>query len=140
MSRSGLGALKVLAGAVLASACARETYDVADLQIDVEAPLPTDAETLHICVSGVGELEQGAGNGRAAFPGLRAGEAVDVSVDVFDEGGTLLASAGPIRLDDATPYVATPLLDPAVPCVANGGVAAEGTDSWLLALRFLEAT
>ena len=81
-----------VAGAALAlllTGCARETYDVADLQIDVGAPLPAAAETLRLCVSDHGTLERGAGNGRMAFPGIRAGEAVDVTIDVYDDAGAL---------------------------------------------------
>ena len=34
--------------------CATTEYDRADLQIFVAAPLPPDAEKLHICVGGFG--------------------------------------------------------------------------------------
>lgn len=119
-------------------ACARETYDVADLQIDVEAPVPADAETLRVCVSDHGTLERGAGNGRMAFPGLRAGEAVTVWLDVYDDAGALLAVAGPAELSADAPYTTTALLPPGEPCEAGGALAAEGADSWLLALRFEE--
>ncbi|MDP2314075.1 MAG: hypothetical protein Q8P41_14330 [Pseudomonadota bacterium] len=122
----------------VASGCGRESYDVADLQLDVDAPLPADAEVIRVCVSDHGTLERGAGNGRVPFPGLRAGEPVEVSLDVYDADGALIASAGPAPLDADTPYTTTPLLEPGARCVANGAIAAEGTDTWLLALRFLE--
>lgn len=118
--------------------CARETYDVADLQLDVSAALPADAEVIRVCVSDHGTLERGAGNGRVPFPGLRAGEAVHVSLDIYDADEALIASAGPAPLDAAGPYGTTPLLAPGTPCVANGALAREDADSWLLALRFEE--
>ena len=118
--------------------CARETYDVADLQLDVTAALPAGAELIRVCVSDHGTLERGAGNGRVPFPGLRAGEAVHVALDVYDADGALIASAGPAPLDEESPYATTPLLAPGTPCVANGALAREGADSWLLALRFEE--
>lgn len=129
-----------LIGALLAllPGCARETYDVADLQVDVAAPLPDGAETLRLCVSGHGTLERGAGNGRMAFPGLRAGEPVDVSLDVYDDAGVLLASVGPARVDGDAPWTTTPLLPPAEPCAAGGAIAPEGAETWLLAVRFEE--
>lgn len=120
------------------SGCGRETYDVADLQLDVLAALPSEAELIRVCVSDHGTLERGAGNGRVPFPGLRAGEAVLVSLDIYDGDGAFIASAGPAPLDAAAPYGTTPLLGPAAPCVANGALAREGADSWLLALRFAE--
>ncbi len=121
-----------------ASGCAGEAYDVADLQLDVGAPLPDGAEVLRVCVSDHGTLERGAGNGRVPFPAIRAGAAVEVTVDVYDVDGALIASAGPAPLDGETPYTTTPLLDPGTPCVANGALAPEGADSWLLAVRFEE--
>ncbi|MDP2309531.1 MAG: hypothetical protein Q8P18_26145 [Pseudomonadota bacterium] len=125
-------------GALPLSACEREVYDVADLQLDVAALLPADAEVIRVCVSDHGTLERGAGNGRVPFPGLRAGESILVSLDIYNADGALIASAGPAPLDAAAPYATTPLLDPGAPCVANGALAREDADSWLLALRFEE--
>ena len=51
-------------------------YDPVDLQLDVDAPLPTAAETLHVCVTGAGELSAGAGNGRLAPPTPRRSAAL----------------------------------------------------------------
>ena len=118
--------------------CAREAYDRADLQIDVTAPLPAGAETLRMCVSDHGTLERGAGNGRMAVPGVRAGATVDVWVDIYDADGALLAGAGPAPLDGDTPWTTTPLLTAEAPCEAGGAIAPAGDDTWLLALRFEE--
>jgi len=124
--------------AALCGACARESYDVADLQVDVTGPLPEGAELLRVCVSDHGTLERGAGNGRVPFPGIREGEPVTIMLDVYDADDVLIASAGPAALDADTPYTTTPLLPPGEPCVANGAIAREGAASWLLALRFAE--
>jgi hypothetical protein len=132
------GSIRLFIAVPLLSGCGRVDYDVADLQLDVAGPLPDGAETLHVCVSDVGELEQGAGNGRAAFTGLRAGEAVDVTLDVWDADGNVLASAGPATLDGDTPWASTPLLAPAEPCTAAGGRAPDDAETWLLAVRFVE--
>lgn len=118
--------------------CEVETYNVADLQLDVAAPLPAGAETLVVCVSDHGTIARGAGNGRVPFPGIRVGEAVDVTMDVVDADGVLLASVGPARLDADAPYTTAALLDPGAPCSAGGALADEGADSWLLAVRFEE--
>lgn len=61
---------------LLALGCAGETYDVADLQLDITGPLPAAAETMRVCVAGVGILDLGAGNGRAAFTGIPIGDPI----------------------------------------------------------------
>lgn len=123
---------------LLFAACARETYDVADLQVDVTAPLPAAAENLRMCVSEHGDLRVGAGNGRMAFTGIRADTQVVVTLDVLDEDGALIASMAPASLGPDVRYTTTALLDPAEPCTAEGDIAEAGADTWLLALRFEE--
>jgi hypothetical protein len=123
---------------ILLLGCASEAYDVADLQIDVDAPLPADAETLRICVAEHGALERGAGNGRMAFPGLRVGETVTVSGEVHDADAAVIASFGPVDVDADAPWTTTPLLPAASPCRAEGALAGADEESWLLAIRFDE--
>lgn len=128
-----------VAAALLVAGCAREAYDVADLQLDVDAPLPDGAEKLHVCVDGAGELERGAGNGRVAFTGLPEGVPAVVRLEVYDVDGVMLAAAGPVTLDADAPYATTPLLDPGDRCVdAGDDRAPEDAPSWLLAVRFHE--
>lgn len=123
----------------LLAGCARETYDVADLQVDVTAPLPADAETLRLCVTGVGTMETGAGNGRAAFTGIPADVPVELSLTVLDAAGGVLGGAGPVTVDAAAPYATTPFRDGAEPaCAAEGERVAEGEPDQLLAVRFAE--
>lgn len=126
--------------AVLALAgCATEAYDAADLQVDVAAPLPAAAETLRLCVRGAGLLETGAGNGRAAFTGLPAGEPTELSLTVLDEAGGVLGGAGPVTVDTGSPYTSTPWRAGAEdPCDAEGDRVAAGEPDWLLAVRFAE--
>lgn len=123
--------------------CGRVDYDVADLQLDIAAPLPADAETLHVCVVGAGELSRGAGDGRLAFTGLPAGDPATVIVEASDDAGTLLGRTGATVLDADAPWVTTEWvttgwLPPGEPCVDAGAPAPAGSDTWLLALRFEE--
>ena len=119
--------------------CAGPSYDRADLQLDVAASLPADAERLRVCVVGSGVVTQGAGNGRAAITGLPADEPADVTVVVLDDADRVLASAGPTRLDGEAPWATTPLDTPGADCDDPGSPAAAGNATWLLAVRFDEA-
>lgn len=131
--------LRLAALALGLGACARVEYDVADLQLDVEDPLPDAAETLHVCVEGAGELTQGAGNGRAAFTGIPTERPAVVVVEVYDVDGVMLGRTSPVELDATTVWRTTPLLDPtAEPCADAGERVPEGDEDWLLALRFAE--
>lgn len=111
---------------------------MADLQIDVAAPLPADAENLRMCVSDHGDLTIGAGNGRMAFTGIRAETEIVVTLDVLDAYGTLVASMAPASLGPDIRYTTAELLDPEVPCTATGDIAEAGAETWLLGLRFEE--
>ena len=133
-----IGAAGVLLAAALGAGCASEDYSPADLQLDVEAPVPDAAETLRVCVSGRGVHEQGAGNGRAAVTGLTADVPAEVQVQLLDADGTLLGQTSPVVLDGTTPWAAAPLSPADGPCQADGAPAPEGTDTWLLAVRFEE--
>ena len=124
---------------VLLGGCASETYDRTDLQLDVDAPLPAEAATLHVCVSGTGTLDLGAGNGRAAFTGILAGSGVTVTVDVLDGEGLVLGEAM-AALDAGTPYQLAPWSTEVVaPCTDPGRRAPDDAETWLLGVRFLEA-
>lgn len=117
-------------------ACARETYDVADLQLDVEAELPDASELIHVCVQGQGEHTEGAGNGRIAVPALRMDQAPVVTVEVWDDADQVLGVAGPVELLNAYTTVAF-TLGSASSCTAEGAFARDDEASQLLALRFL---
>jgi hypothetical protein len=118
--------------------CAEPDYRAADLQLDIAAPLPAKAATLHLCVVGRGMYDAGAGNGRAAFVGLPVGEPVAVTVDALDLDGTPLGRAE-AALGDATRYTTAPWgAAPAAPCEDDGRGVTDDEASWLLAVRFDE--
>lgn len=122
----------------LLGGCAAEEYDRTDLQLDVDAPLPADAATLHVCVSGTGTLDLGAGNGRAAFTGILAGEPLSATVDALDADGVVLGSAQ-ADFDVDTPYVRAPWTTGGDACTDPGRRAPADADTWLLGIRFAEA-
>ena len=122
----------------LLAGCGWEAYDRTDLQLDVDAPLPADAATLHVCVSDTGSVDFGAGNGRVAFTGIRAGAAFVATVDALDADGNVLGRAT-ASFDPSTAYALVPWSDAAVaPCVDPGTRAPADSATWLLGVRFRE--
>ncbi len=157
LGRVGLDPL-LLAG-VLAGATGcptAEEWRNADLQLDVRADLPEDAARVRICVAGTGSRTQGAGPDAYAVPGIPTDRPAVVTVDVLAPSGDaedtgsgedrVLARAGPIALDAATPWREAPLevfgeadgACPACPeaCAPTGAFAPAEAASWLLAVRF----
>jgi hypothetical protein len=133
-----IGAVVGLLAAALGVGCGAEDYSPADLQLDVSAAVPADAETLRVCVSGRGVHEQGAGNGRAAVTGLAADGSLIVQVEVLDEAGSLIGQTAPVVLDDDDPWAEVPLAASDTPCSADGAPAPDGSATRLLAVRFEE--
>jgi hypothetical protein len=125
---------------ILLLACAAESYDDADLQVDIQAAVPDDAEQSRLCVEGVGLREEGAGNGRLAFPGLPQDLQAALTVDMLDQDGGVLGRSEPLVLSAAIPYQRVGF-SPAsgAPCEAAGDVAAARTDGLLLVVRFIES-
>lgn len=82
-----------------APGCASVTYQPVDLQLDALGLLPDDAATLHLCVTGAGEHDQGAGNGRGVFTGLPVG-ATEVNYQLLDDNGAVLLSTGRVTFDE----------------------------------------
>ncbi len=133
---SSLALIAALAG------CSVETWRLADLQVDIDAPLPATAEWVHICVAGVGEHLEGAANGRVAMPALPFADAHEITVEVWaddeDPELALVGTTGPLTLTLTEPYLAVPLqLGTSAPCTAEGEVAPKDSASWLLVARFL---
>ena len=123
---------------LLLLACSREDYDFGDLQLDVDAAVPENAETARMCAEGVGAREEGAGNGRLAMPGLPDVAPVIITIDMLDKEGVLIGRSIPATLSDSDPYVVTGFAAASgEPCVTEGDFAAEGAPSWLLVIRFL---
>jgi hypothetical protein len=137
--------------------CARELWRNADLQLDVQTPLPSLAEQVRLCVAGGPARTQGAGPARYALPGLVAGQPVALTVDLLAsapedsgaEGVAVLARAKGVILTAEDPWQEVPLtifadtaadLQPceACPpaCEEEGPGAGAEEESWLLAVRF----
>lgn len=122
-------------------ACAAEQYDAADLQLDVLAALPAEAERARMCVTGVGIREEGAGNGRLAMTGLPVDAPAEVTVAILDKEGGLLGQSVPVTFDQDHPYLTTDFSAPAAGtlCTAEGSLATDVDHSWLLTIRFTES-
>jgi hypothetical protein len=125
---------------LLLGGCAGIETVPADLQLDVEAGVPTDAATLRVCVAGQGALVQGAGNGRAVVNGLRTDTPARVVVSLLDEAGLSLGTTEAVTLDAETPWAAAAWSPDAPTCRSSGDRAdADAPDTWNLAVRFDEA-
>lgn len=120
--------------------CATEDYDVADLQVDVRAAVDKNAETARICVEGVGFREEGAGNGRLAFPGLPSDVKSSLVVDILDSDGLLLGRTVPVEVGLHQPYQLTTYgaLE-GEPCAPEGELAGAEAESLLLVVRFVQS-
>lgn len=149
--------LPLLSWFLLAVACGREEWRNADLQLDIDAPVPTGTGEVRVCVQGQGIRTVGAAGDLYAVPGLVAGGDVSVTVDALSlsgEGaGVVLGRCGPVDLGPGTPWRREPwmtwgdstqdtsdtgaLVPAPEPCTASGSFAPDEEDSWLLAVRFL---
>ena len=137
MDSSGLRVDGVL---IFLVACAAESYDYADLQVDVQAAVPDDAEQARLCVEGVGFREEGAGNGRLAFPGLPRDVNALLTVELLDEAGAVVGRSLPVTLRSEAPYQQTGYqVADGLPCEATGTLAPAGEDGLLLVVRFVDA-
>jgi hypothetical protein len=139
------------------SACTRETWRNADLQVDVRAPLPALAEQVRLCVADGPARTLGAGPDRYALPGLRAQEPATLTADLLArasedtasgpavvlarvEGVTLTADR-PYQEADLSIFVETAdglLSCDACPpaCEPEGPSAGAQEETWLLTVRF----
>jgi hypothetical protein len=124
---------------LLLGGCAGIETTPADLQLDVQAGVPSGAEILRVCVEDQGTLVQGAGNGRAVVNGLRVDTAVAVVVSLLDAEGQPLGSSAPTVLDATTPWAEVAWDSAAPTCRSSGERADAGVDTWNLAVRFDEA-
>lgn len=121
-------------------ACNSVDYRTVDLQVDVIGPVPVDAETLHMCVVGSGELSEGAGNGRVLFAGLHADQPASITIAFVDETGHVIGGAGPLNLDDGTPWAEVEQDQRDEDCTDEGIPAAADEESWVLGVRFTGET
>ncbi len=124
---------------ILLLGCAAESYDYADLQVDVQAAVPDIAEKARMCVEGVGLREEGSGNGRLAFPGLPPDLQAELTVDMLDGAGALVGRSAPVVLTPALPYQQISFAAASgEPCEATGAPAEVGSGGLLLVVRFLD--
>ena len=152
--RRALLTVCALAGLV---GCEAEEYRNADLQLDIQAALPSAAEQVRICVEGVGSHSAGAGGDRYGFAGIPRTEAIQVTADVLVEQGDdsgqptmmAIARATDVALSAESPYRVVELevfssegaascASCPVGCDPEGSIAGEEEESWLLAVRFME--
>jgi len=111
-----------------------------DLQVDVDAPLPDEAEWVRLCITDGVHEEFGAGDGRYALPGVEADP--ELTVQVLDEQRLIVGGAGPVLVDEdhhVVPYLELGC-DGGHPvcsaCEGEGRPPPEGEPSWVLGLRF----
>ena len=115
----------------------------ADLQVDVSGADWGDEDRARLCITGVGTVESALGAGNIAFTGIPAdiGELrLSVALLQTDRDNVSTGGVGDIVLSLDTPWQAVdwsacPEGCPA--CSASGDLAPVGSDSLLLAVRFL---
>jgi hypothetical protein len=122
--------------ALLLVACARQDYVPVDLQVDVEAELPPEADVVRFCVTDGVVRRIGAAAGRFAVTGLFPDRDPEIVVDVIDADEVVLGRVGPLVVDE--PYVVADYetCDDCARCEAPGTQPPEGAPSWTLGLRF----
>ena len=120
--------------------CSENPQRTADLQLELAGIQPSDAMQVRLCVEGVGERTLGARlTGRYAFPGLPAGVPLDVTADVLDDLGEVLAQGIGEQVEGWTQGTLVDCtIEICTPCSAEGQPAGEGEPDWLLAVRFLQ--
>jgi hypothetical protein len=127
-----------LALALCVTGCGAVDYRAIDLQLDIVGSLPDTTETLHVCVSEVGELSAGAGNGRVVYAGLPADTATTVTVDFLDASGAVIGGAGPAIFEPSAAWVEQPQDQRQDGCTAQGQTAPDNETGWVLGVRFTE--
>ena len=120
------------------SGCGSVEYRAVDLQLDILGSLPDATETLHVCVSAVGELTAGAGNGRVVYAGLPADTTTTVAVDFLDASGEVIGGAGPAAFEPGTDWMEQPQDPRKEGCTAQGQTAPDNEAGWVLGVRFTE--
>ncbi len=122
--------------ALLLVGCARTEHIPVDLQVDVEAALPPEAEVVRFCVTDGIARRFGAASGRFALTGLYADEDPEIVVDVVDAAEVVIGRVGPIVVDLPYLVVGYESCEGCSRCEADGDPPPEGEPSWTLGLRF----
>jgi hypothetical protein len=126
------GPLRLIAVIALA-ACARTEHVAVDLELDILADLPVEADAVRICAADGPGRTFGAGDARYALTGLP--DDPEVTVDVLDASETVVARTGPLVLDAAFASAPLDACDDCAPCIGGGPPAA---DPLTLGVRFFQ--
>lgn len=114
-----------------------QEYTAGDWQVDIVSAVPADAETVRVCIEGVGVNTVGAGNGRVAVRGLPPEDTL-VRIELYDIHGEGLLSTDWLEIGDDAPEVsASPVAPASSPCAASGDFVEAGTEDRLLVARFV---
>ena len=128
--------------AVVLTGCDGSPGTSVDWQLDVLAPLPTDAAQVRICVTDGVFGTFGAAAGTYAITGLFVDESVEVTVNALDLDGGVLGFAGPVELTEEYNIVdfnSTGCETGSCGlCESSGKMPEEGEPSRVLGVRFLE--
>lgn len=118
-------------------ACEAQEYTPGDWEVDIVSDVPAAAETVRVCIEGVGVSTIGAGNGRVAVRGLPPTD-TRVRLEVQDIDGATVLSTDWLDIGDEAPAVsASPVAVAATPCTASGSFAEAGAEDRLLVARFV---
>lgn len=117
------------------TACARTEHTPVDLELDIDAALPIEADAVRICETGGLARTFPARDGRYALPGI-ARDGPEVTVDLLDDDGAVFARVGPLVLDDV--YVVA-ALGPCADCETCLGGGPAAADPAALGVRFQAA-
>lgn len=119
--------------------CGQTVHTPVDLQLDVDAELPEEAETVTLCVTdGVSE-GFGAADGSWVLVGLPEMSPVGFTLDVEDESGAVIGRVGPMEINQpwtAGAYDARPCGGVCQGCT-GGGARPPREQSRTLAVRFV---
>lgn len=128
--------LRRLGVIVLLSGCDRTEHTPVDVQLDVLAAFPSDAEAVRICVTDGPWRRFGATTGRFALSGLYEGIPAEVTVNVLGPFDEMLGVAGPLLVEEGYATVEyTPCAD-CDRCESSGDTPDAGEPSWTLGVRF----
>jgi hypothetical protein len=138
-NRHDLIRLLAIAAGFAAVGCVSVDHRASELQFDLLASQPTDADTVRVCVEGVGTMNFTARErGSYVFTGIPAGATVDVAISVVNSEGDVVATAVG---EEISGYDSGELSDcyegECTPCEIMDPLIDIPDESWVLSLRFL---
>ena len=129
--------------AVMLTGCDGSPGTLVELQLDILAALPGDAEQVKICVAEGAFETFGAASGTYAITGLFENESIEVTVNALELDGDVLGFAGPVVL--AEEYNIVDFNSTGCEtgscglCESSGIIPGQGDPSRVLGVRFLES-